>query len=168
MNIREFLVSALPRAKAVAAAFAATAFVSVLGGSSCAGTEPIAEESCFCAHSEAIQATLGENFTLQIGETALIGGADVCIRLDSVPSDSRCPLNALCVWPGNAKVAITVCTKSGESAQRELNTFTEPKTATFLNYQIDLAELNPYPVAIEDTTERKAPYTAVLVVRKRE
>ncbi|MFM2372050.1 MAG: hypothetical protein RIS85_1772 [Pseudomonadota bacterium] len=51
-----------------------------------------------------------------IGETTLVGSAKV--RPDSVVEDSRCPMNARCVWAGRAVVAATV-TRGGKVEQRQ-------------------------------------------------
>lgn len=43
---------------------------------------------------------------IALGETARLGG--LAISFDAVLTDSRCPLEALCIWAGEASVALTI------------------------------------------------------------
>jgi hypothetical protein len=86
----------------------------------------------------------GEPFDLRIGESALTTD-DVRIRFDAVRSDSRCPMNALCVRAGEAVIALTL-SRAGEAAVgRELDTTPARSSTTFLNFVITLSQLQPYP-----------------------
>src|SRR5688572_4901598 len=85
-----------------------------------------------------------EPFDLRIGESALTTD-DVRIRFDAVRSDSRCPMNALCVRAGEAIIALTL-SRAGEAAVgRELDTTPARSSAAFLNFLITLSQLQPYP-----------------------
>ena len=86
----------------------------------------------------------GEPFDLRIGESALTTD-DVRIRFDAVRSDSRCPMNALCVRAGEAIIAVTL-SRAGEAAVgRELDTTPARSSTAFLNFLITLSQLQPYP-----------------------
>jgi hypothetical protein len=53
---------------------------------------------------------LGEDFTLAIGGSATIEGTRVTVTFEDVLDDSRCPVNADCLWPGEARVRLAVNT----------------------------------------------------------
>ena len=71
------------------------------------------------------------------------------VRFVSVIGDSRCPINAVCVWGGDAIVRIHVAAGTGRG-DRDLHTGTmEP--VTFDDVQVRLVELTPYPFSGRDT-----------------
>ena len=88
-------------------------------------------------------------FTLRPGQTASVQNVAVTFR--QVVSDSRCPLNALCVWAGDATVAFTVRT-IGQETRHELQ-LADPgkRTAQVHNFLLEFQELQPYPVAGQPT-----------------
>ncbi|WP_143004956.1 hypothetical protein [Novosphingobium aromaticivorans] len=64
-----------------------------------------------------------------IGETTLVGSAKV--RPDAVLEDSRCPMNARCVWAGRVVVDATV-TRGGTVERRQF-TLGEPSDGLLLD-----------------------------------
>lgn len=87
---------------------------------------------------------IGEPFSMRIGETAYIADTHVSVRLNAVPEDSRCPRDAVCVWAGNARVALTV--RDGPNADDvELNSTLEPRAAIRGAYRIELTDVQPVP-----------------------
>ena len=105
-----------------------------------------------------------EPFDLRIGESALTTD-DVRIRFDAVRSDSRCPLDALCVRAGEAVIALTL-SRSGEiPTGRELDTTPARSATAFLNFTITLSQLQPYPRS--DRQIQAADYVATFVVSLR-
>lgn len=110
------------------------------------------------------KAQLGERFTLGVGEVAEVINDGLRVRLDSVPEDSRCPKNAVCIWEGNARVRLTLTKSSLPQQQLELNTNTEPKIAPYQNYRVQLIEVSPYPIAGEQI--QRASYKATIVISK--
>jgi hypothetical protein len=105
---------------------------------------------------------LGERFELKVGETASIGAEKLKISFQSVLEDSRCPMNAYCLWAGNATVSLKLKKRLVE--QVALNTFVEPKHVEFLQYVIELIQLDPYPP--DATPIDQEDYTATLVVTR--
>jgi hypothetical protein len=95
--------------------------------------------------AEVIEAGLGEEFTLPIGEEAVITGEDLRISFEEVTEDSRCPKNVECVWEGQARYALlftlgeaserAVLTEPGAGGQAKINVF---------DYEVKAA-LEPYP-----------------------
>ena len=109
--------------------------------------------------------SLGQPFQLRVGESVVVSGESLTVTMNAVPEDSRCPTGVQCIWEGNARVTVTLA-KTGQAAQSfDLNTTLDPKTATYLDYQIELVALDPYP------TYRGGPiaqsrYRATFVVRR--
>src|ERR1700741_1920269 len=86
----------------------------------------------------------GEPFTLRAGDSALTTD-DIRIRFDTVRSDSRCPMDALCIRAGEAVIAVTVSHVGEVPAGRELDTTPARSAPTFHGYTITLRELQPSP-----------------------
>ncbi len=89
------------------------------------------------------QAEVGHQFTLRVGREARVG--TVRVKFAGVADDSRCPMNAICVWQGNARIRLEL-SGAGESAARELNTFVEPVAVEYGGYTFTLVALTPYPI----------------------
>jgi hypothetical protein len=71
------------------------------------------------------------------------------VRFVSVIGDSRCPVDAVCFWGGDAIVRIHIAAGTGRG-DRDLHTSTmEP--VTFDDVQVRLVELTPYPFSGRDT-----------------
>ncbi|MBL7775390.1 MAG: hypothetical protein JNK89_05275 [Saprospiraceae bacterium] len=91
-------------------------------------------------------------FELKIGESATLEDqADVQIRFDKVLSDSRCPIDAECVWAGRAEIEVTFF-QEGQSATTTLimgdhtgTGYTEK--AVFGIYTVTLKAVRPEPKA---------------------
>ena len=81
------------------------------------------------------------------GDTA-INGNIVQICFDSVLSDSRCPMNASCIWEGEASVKLSLHTGTVHQSFK-LSTFNNPPTfrndTTISGYKIKLLSVSPYP-----------------------
>ncbi len=84
--------------------------------------------------------------TLHVGQVALLDGV-FRVGVQGVPSDSRCPMNADCVWVGDAAVAIVTSSGTGPSYADTVHTALDPKGVARWGYSITLVELTPYPVA---------------------
>lgn len=86
-----------------------------------------------------------QTLSVGVGETVAVGTTGVTIAFLRVEEDSRCPLNALCVWEGNGKVALTLSSGYGASKNVSLNTTTEPRRTEFAGLEIQLSALEPHP-----------------------
>lgn len=87
----------------------------------------------------------GQNVSVRVGETGAVPGTGVTIAFHAVTEESRCPLNAVCVWEGNGRVALTLSSGYGATKDVELNTTTEPRETVFSGLRIELTALNPHP-----------------------
>jgi hypothetical protein len=92
----------------------------------------------------AASATLDQPFVLRVGQSATVAGEGLTVSFQAVPSDSRCPTGVQCVWAGNAVVQV-VLSKDGKAFGAELNTSLEPTSVDYLNYNVALVSLAPYP-----------------------
>ena len=118
---------------------------------------------CAAGPSETKQATLGESFNLKVGESARIEAEALQIRFEDVPTDSRCPTGAQCIWEGDATVRVWVQQAARAEERLELHTSArEQSSATYLGYGILLLQLAPYPVS--GRTIEQGDYEATLEV----
>ena len=87
------------------------------------------------AKQEAVRVELGKSVTADRGR--------IRIKFLEVLEDSRCPVDATCVWAGNAKIRISV--SKGKSAPQviELNTLSEPSKQMLYGYEFSIKELYP-------------------------
>ncbi|KZB84651.1 hypothetical protein [Amycolatopsis regifaucium] len=64
---------------------------------------------------------LGETIVLKAGETAEVASKDISIRFSRLVSDSRCAQGMVCVWEGEAVVALALAEPGrGERTSAEL------------------------------------------------
>lgn len=107
---------------------------------------------------------LDSAFTIGVGETVVVSETPLRITFNQVISDSRCPEGAVCFWPGNGEIELTLKTSSRDTVKTVLNTFLEPHDAVSGEYRITLTDLKPYPQdGIEIDPES---YLAILKVEK--
>ena len=92
--------------------------------------------------------------SLALNDTTVIAFADtlgnqtenIWISFDAIAADSRCPVNATCIWEGNAEVVLTLFDKATIDTQFTLNTNpTFTKEALISGYTVELVDLLPYP-----------------------
>ena len=105
-----------------------------------------------------------QSVELRAGSSATLDGG-LTIAFDRVTSDSRCPMNAFCVWAGDAIVAVSLSQGPGGPAARELHTDARAAEASYLAYSIKLLALAPYP-----RTDRQilpGDYVATLTVARK-
>ena len=88
---------------------------------------------------------LGRSFELRAGSSVSLDGG-LTMSFDRVASDSRCPMDAFCVWAGDAIVSVTV-SRDGQKVNRDLHTQANGSEATYSGYTIKLISLAPYPRA---------------------
>jgi hypothetical protein len=83
---------------------------------------------------------LGDIFELAFGQTTEIHNENLSIKFLEVVEDSRCPLDAVCVWEGNAEIVLLA-----NQDTVSLNTTLEPKIIDVGSYTIELISVSPYP-----------------------
>ncbi len=107
----------------------------------------------------------GPQRVLRVGES-LHYDSGLKVTFLAVRNDSRCPINAQCVWAGDAEVVLRV--KAGNQAARivRIHTELEPREAVIpanvfppgmagipKSYVIGIARLNPVPTAGRKTLQ---------------
>ena len=86
--------------------------------------------------------------TLGVGETQIVGG--LSITYAAVLGDSRCPIDVVCIWEGNAESQLRLSAPSSEPALPVLNTSPMFATkTTYAGYQVQLLYLEPQPVSTQ-------------------
>ena len=81
---------------------------------------------------------------LAIGEEILVDGIFRLLFFD-VSEDSRCAVDVVCVWEGNAEVMVGLTLGTGPTVPFTLNTSLEPGEAEHGSYRVSLLELSPEP-----------------------
>ncbi len=100
---------------------------------------------------------LGAEFTLAPGESALAGDDGLRVSFESVTEDSRCPMDAICVWAG--RVVVDVTAGRGETRHFALS----PGDAADVDgFRLRLVRVEPYPSAAEPILA--SAYRATFVV----
>ena len=102
------------------------------------------------------QIRLGEAFTMRPGETAYSSDGMFTLRFDSVLEDSRCPEGMMCIWAGQAVIALTI-----DERCDTMKAFTE---LTEKGFSVLLKELYPNPPA--SPMNPKSQYLAEFIVTK--
>jgi hypothetical protein len=94
------------------------------------------------------QAEAADSVRLRVGQTIRVDG--VRVRFTGVESDSRCPMDAICVWQGDAVAVFVVeldCECRAAAFELKLHVNFEPRSGTAYGRRLDLLVLSPYPVA---------------------
>ena len=112
---------------------------------------------------------LGQEFDLRQGANARVDERWL-IEFSGVPEDSRCPMNARCIWEGNARIALIVreVSKGSDSGNAggpmnmELNTSERfEKLKSLRGVVVELVHLEPSRMAGAPTKD----YVATLKVK---
>ena len=106
-------------------------------------------------------ATVGMPFELKLGAIASLPDS-AKLRFDNVRSDSRCPIDAICVRAGEAIIAVTLMRGTGNEA-RELQTIPAQSQFSYSKYVVRLTELRPYPRSNQPT--KPEDYAATFIVQ---
>ncbi len=92
-----------------------------------------------------VDVQLGQVFQISIGQTGRLSSVGLFITSKEVLEDSRCPVDVVCVWAGNAKVSLEVKQENRAAQILTLNSNVEPREVTYEGYQIRFEGLMPQP-----------------------
>ena len=108
---------------------------------------------------------LGQEFSLNVGQSASITDADLGITLLEILADSRCPRDVTCVWAGEvvASVEITLGDSTEIVTLTQPGSSTENTTVTYNEYRIYF-DVQPYPEEAQDISQDD--YELVLTIIK--
>jgi len=97
-------------------------------------------------------------YVIGFGETLHVEGG-LALEFTSLTEDSRCPMNAMCIWAGNARILMTATLKDDSIQVIELNTNPDFPTRAQLDmsYVVELRKLEPYPVIDPQTGSGPIP-----------
>lgn len=100
-----------------------------------------------CVSPTASGAPLGDTRTVTLapGETTAPLGDAFLVSFTRVLNDSRCPIDVMCVWSGNAAVEIGVGSSRATMHADTLNTAVQPHETIWGSYRITVLELAPMP-----------------------
>lgn len=106
--------------------------------------------------------TLPTTIVVKVGESRTFGSSRV--RFSEVKGDSRCPVDVVCVWAGNAEIALVVEPTVGEGPAQllTLNTFLEPHAGNARGLRFTLVGLTPEP---RSTDKQRADVATIKVER---
>lgn len=107
----------------------------------------------------------GDTVRLAVGGTARVRGTQVLVAFRRVDADSRCPIDALCVWPGDAQIRLDLTVGRAAWTPMELHTYLEPRQIEFQGFLFRVLELAPAPVSTQTTKPEE--YRLVLEVTRR-
>jgi predicted small secreted protein len=97
-----------------------------------------------------VGADLGEPFVVRVGQAVTLDDGGITLLFAGVPEDSRCAADVVCVWEGNAVVALTA-TAGGSEEAIELNTSASPavgpRQVVVDGYAVELLQLDPTPLS---------------------
>ncbi len=111
-----------------------------------------------------VSAKAPETVNLRVGQSKTADHGRVSVKFISVVEDSRCPMNARCVWAGNARIKVAVSVGRRRAETVELNSTTKPQTVTIHGYRLSLQDLNPQKGQPADWPKR--PIRATVSVEK--
>ena len=113
---------------------------------------------------------LGEQFTLRVGEKAMIKDQNLTLTFAEVIQDARCPLQVNCYAMGAVEILVFLQIQDGEAATFEMNPELvlvpdnwAPQKVNFFGYEVQLVRVDPYPETLEDK-EHFENYQATFVI----
>jgi hypothetical protein len=118
---------------------------------------------CDRAGTGVVCARLGEEFDLRLNETAYIASTPLSVQAEAVREDSRCPIDVVCAWAGNARVSLTL--REGTNAYgADVNSTLQPRAVSRFGYTVELLDIRPPQVSTQ--TIPGGAYVIRLVARR--
>lgn len=112
------------------------------------------------------QFNLGDTLLVDYKESLHNFENDISVKFDSLLSDSRCPIDVVCFWAGNAEVKIDFETV-GKENYLFLNTHYDfGKDTVISGFRVSL--LDVYPYKLSDSTYAIEDHQIKLVINKTE
>lgn len=117
-----------------------------------------------CAKAPKNEAPPGQEFTLSIGQSAVISSENITIKFADVTSDSRCPQNVTCIRAGEVSCTVEITRPGVSLLKLEL---TQPGLTSQLSTQgfdghTIAFRVEPYPTA--GKTIARSDYQLVMTV----
>jgi hypothetical protein len=119
--------------------------------------------NCSDSSTNYIEIELDDEFEIKVGNSAILSNKSIIMKFKAVTEDSRCPIDAICVWAGNAAITLDLKNSIGDQLSIKLNTYLDPRSIDFSGVIITLVELKPYPQSTEQINPND--YVAKLIVK---
>lgn len=107
--------------------------------------------------------SVGDTVHLRFGDAVTIAQSGLRVQFRNVVTDSRCPIDVVCVWAGDAHVQIAVGDATTTQTY-DLHSFLEPKAVQHDAYRFQLVEVGPSRRSTE--TPRESQYYVKLVITR--
>ena len=114
-----------------------------------------------CFNPAAPDAVVNKPFQLKVGESITLPDGN-WVRFNRLVSDSRCPIDAVCIVAGDAVISVSF--KIGHLTT-ELHTDPSKSQISTSQYVLKLTELQPYPRA--SAPAKPEDYVGTFVVQNR-
>jgi hypothetical protein len=82
-------------------------------------------------------------FTLREGQRAVVRGPRLVVEFVDVPVDERCPIEAMCVSPGDAVVRVRLSQGDRPAQMFDLHTLVGEPRGVYGDYAVELMEVQP-------------------------
>lgn len=105
-----------------------------------------------------------ETVIVKRGQQKTAAKGEITIKFVSVTEDSRCPVDANCIWAGNAAVQVKVTTRGRGTKMMTMNTNSGPQGDQFNGWAINLTSLTPAPKSTKATNPKS--YTATFSIQR--
>ena len=92
---------------------------------------------------------MSDTFAIRLGASVLMGDSNIELGFSEIMSDSRCPLDVVCIWAGAVAVKVWIKTPELDTLYFEPSTYSHPLVMS-AQFGITFHDLIPYPVI--DTT----------------
>ena len=106
---------------------------------------------------------LDQPFDLRAGQSAVVPGG-LKVTFDRVVSDSRCPIDAICVWAGEAVIALKLSRGFAAPVEREVRADSASPEISHLGITIKVVALSPYPRSNQKTPSEE--FLATFTVKR--
>jgi hypothetical protein len=116
---------------------------------------------CIQTQNAGTVVNLGENFTLNPGQSASIPSEGLTFTFDKVLEDSRCPQGVQCFWAGQTTILVEA-EKSGNSTSFEMTKKAgsiEPGTYDTKGYTFEFIDISPAKAQGQDISDERANVT---------
>ena len=100
--------------------------------------------ACFRSPTQPTDVPLGQAFDLRAGSSVVVSGG-LKVTFDRVVADSRCPMDAICIWAGEAVLALKLALGTDTPVEREVKVDSTSPELSFSAYRIKAVALAPYP-----------------------
>lgn len=117
-----------------------------------------------CISTSAV--SIGQSFSLRIGETVNVDRGKLALTFVAVTRDSRCPKGVDCIVAGEGVVVFSARVTNGPSTDLTFKvTLRKGATNQFQGYAITIKELSPYPV-YNKLPIKPADYSTMVLVEQ--